>query len=159
MTMNYYLAWLHFDSRGRMSTRLPDGHRVLHVLHNSGSNRHPPALWVLVEAVVATPSYTPPAGFPSSEEVPVEYRTPTQPPSQSMPMSAVPAPVPTRDYRGDTGEFTYRESDYREQDYREHTDAGQNGRTRYPELSPEARDDDYRQNYVPGIPMSPASRG
>lgn len=135
--MNYYLAWIHFDNRGRMSTRLPDGHRILEVLHNSGSNRHPPALWVLIEAVVATPSYTPAAGFPAAGEMPEGYRTPA------------PMPAPARH---DSGGWEYREPE------RETTDAGQNGMTRYPELSPDARDDDYRtDSYIPGIPMSPAN--
>ena len=132
MTLNYYLAWLHFDSRGRMTTRLPEGHRVLEVLHNSSSNRHPPSLWVLVEAVVSTPSYTPPAGFPSTAEMPAEYRQPSAPPP------SMPIPVPSRT------DFDY----------------GQEGRTRYPELYPEARDDDYRSDtgsFIPSVPMSPAS--
>jgi len=163
MTMNYYLAWLHFDSHGRMSTRLPDGHRVLEVLHNSGSNRHPPALWVLVEAVVATPSYTPATGFPATGEMPVDYNQQPQQPQQppvyqqtaashpSMPIP-VPTPVPSR---------------AEQYDYRESTDAGQNGRTEYPDLYPENLSDPGRRDtngyrnsgdYVPGVPMAPATK-
>lgn len=154
MTMNYYLAWLHFDAHGRMTTRLPDGHRVLEVLHNSGSNRHPPALWVLIEAVVATPSYTPANGFPSAAEMPVEtYRQPTphqQPPAghPSMPIPLT-SPLPSR-----TEQYSHRET----------------GNTTYPELYPEtrdARDNEYREDeyrnsgdFIPGpnVPMSPTSR-
>lgn len=150
MTYNYYLAWLHFDTHGRMTTRLAEGHRVLEVLHNSGSNRHPPALWVLVEAVATTPSYTPAAGFPVHvpESFPAEHRQPG------------PGPVSGPQQR----------TDYQPQKYYDDppTDAGQNGgRTQYPELSPETLDqraDDYRNsdsyrstdNYVPGVPMAPA---
>ena len=127
MTFNYYLAWLHFDAHGRMTTRLPEGHRILNVLHNSGSNRHPPALWVLVEAVMASPAYTPSGGFP------------------------VPASEPQPEYRNPpAGDFTYSDSEPQPA-----------GTTRYPELSPEARDADYARgndNYVPGLPMSPAGR-
>src|ERR1700744_5690394 len=122
---NYYLAWLHFDSHGRMVTRLAEGHRVLEVLHNSGSNRHPPALWVLVEAVATTPSYTPAAGFPVSASEPPEYRQPGPPPVSGPQKYYDDAP----------------------------TDAGQNGgRTQYPELSPDALDnrraDDHRAHYL-----------
>lgn len=143
MTYNYYLAWLHFDSHGRMSTRLAEGHRVLEVLHSSTSNRTPPALWVLVEAVATVPSYTPAAGFPVSEQ----YRQPMSPPPGPGPVSGPQTPYK---YYDDPP-----------------TDAGQNGgRTQYPELSPETldqRDDDYRNSdryrpdsYVLGVPTSPA---
>lgn len=147
--MNYYLAWLHFDTHGKMSTRLPDGHRVLEVLHTSSSNRHPPALWVLVEAVMATPSYTPAFGFPVPEEAfhqpaPPEYRQPPAPhPSMPFPM---PAPVPSRTEQYDYGQQPQQE-----------------GRTIYSELSQETRDDDWRADtygggdFVPSVPMSPAT--
>lgn len=149
MMMTYYLAWLHFDSSGRMSTRLPDGHRVLEVLVTSSSNRHPPALWVLVEAVVATPSYTPAAGFPLPAEVPAEYQqqAPRQTPVGGHPSMPIPVPYPVP-------------SRAEQYDYREATGAGQQGtgRTTYPELYQEARDDDYRNDtYVPDVPMSPSA--
>jgi hypothetical protein len=171
MTFNYYLAWLHFDSRGRMSTRLPEGHRVLEILHNSGSNRHPPALWVLVEAVVTTPSYTPAHGNPMVTEAMTEYRQPEQqsPRPSPYPPSPPSGPVPVP-YTTSSGPHDFREQHTEPYDFREHADTGHdfredagqqgNGRTQYPEPSPslEVRDDDYRQNYVPGIPMSPARR-
>lgn len=135
MTFNYYLAWLHFDSRGRMTTRLQEGHRVLEVLHSSTSNRTPPALWVLVEAVVATPSYTPSAGFPAAGDMTAEFRQSPHP-SGPVPVPAAPG-------------YEYHESSP--------DTVQQQGRTTYPELFPEARDDDYRANdYVPGVRTSPA---
>jgi hypothetical protein len=148
MTFNYYLAWLHFDSRGYMTSRLPDGHRVFEVLHTARDNQHPPALWVLIEAVVSAPTFTPPEGFQAAPmERPTEYRAPQPPTYPEPPRSGPPTSPPP--WRGQP------QRDDREPP----TNIGQE-RTIYQELSEESRDAEYRgrTNYVPGIPMSPTGR-